>query len=166
LQSADGSAVVIDRTTPIAIPRVAMPRIVTSRIVTILVVILIGALTALVGAGPADAQTNAASVQAYYPSCLAAADIVQGKRPAADSEDAAKQLNRAALCFGALTAILNLQTYFKPEYAMCPPNNGQISTTQMVPVVTAYIKDHPDKLHDNFHQVAVAALTAAWPCSK
>jgi hypothetical protein len=40
----------------------------------------------------AHAQSDPNSGRAYLPSCLAAADIVQGKRPAADSEDAAKQL--------------------------------------------------------------------------
>ena len=40
----------------------------------------------------AHAQSDPNSGRVYLPSYLAAADIVQGKRPAADSEDAAKQL--------------------------------------------------------------------------
>ena len=48
----------------------------------------------------AHAQSEASSGRVYLPSCLAAANIVQGKHPAADSEDAAKQLKQAAICFG------------------------------------------------------------------
>jgi hypothetical protein len=100
----------------------------------------------------------------YYPSCLAAADIVQGKRPAADSENAARQLRQAAICFGALTAIQNLEPLFKPEFALCPSPNSNVSLAQMVLTVTVYLKSHPEQLHESFHQLAASALAASWPC--
>lgn len=68
----------------------------------------------------AHAQSDATSGRVYYPSCLAAAEIVQGKHPAADLEDAAKQLKQAATCFGAVTAIMNLEPFLKPEFAVWP----------------------------------------------
>jgi hypothetical protein len=114
----------------------------------------------------AHAQSNANSGKVFYPSCLAASDIVQGKHPAADSEDAAKQLRQAAICFGAVTAIMNVEPFFKPEFAVCPPPDTKVSLAQMVLVVTAHLKNHPELLQDNFHQLAVTALAAAWPCSK
>ena len=73
----------------------------------------------------AHAQSDANSGRVYLPSCLAAAEIVQGKHPATDSEDAAKQLKQAAICFGAVTAIMNLEPFFKPEFAVCPPGRQQ-----------------------------------------
>src|SRR5450432_976339 len=93
-------------------------------------------------ATPANAQNDPNSATVYYPSCLAAADIVQGKRPAADSEDASKQLKQAAICFGAMTAIMNLEPFFKSEVSMCAPADSKISVGQMVLVVTAYLKSH------------------------
>jgi len=123
-----------------------------------------GAIAAAVAGTQACAQSDANSGQTFYPSCLAAADIIQGKHPAADSPDAAKQLNQAALCFGALTAIMNVEQYFRPDYAMCPPDGTKVA--QMVPVVTAFLKNHPERLRENFHQLAVTALADAWPCSK
>jgi hypothetical protein len=116
--------------------------------------------------GPAPAQNDTSSVAVYLPSCLAAADIAQGKHPAADSTEAAKQLRRAALCFGAMTAIMNLEAYFKPEFAMCPKADKTVSLNQMVLTVTGYLKNHPEQLRDNFHRVAATALAAAWPCPK
>jgi len=117
--------------------------------------------------GPqAYAQSDPSRAAIYYPSCLAAADIVQGKRPAADSPEASKQLTRAALCFGAITAIMNLAPLFKPEFAVCPPDDAKPSPAQMIPVVVDLLKKHPEQMNSNFHQVAVSALVAAWPCSK
>ena len=114
----------------------------------------------------AFAQNDPNSGTVYYPSCLAAADIVQGRRPAADSEDAAKQLRQAAICFGAVTAIKNLEPFFKPEFGVCPPPNTNVSVGQMVLTVTAHLKIHPEQLRNNFHQLAATALAASWPCSK
>ena len=111
-------------------------------------------------------QTDTTSAMVYYPSCLAAADIVQGKHPAADSEDAAKQLKQAAICFGAVTAIMNLEPFFKPEFAMCPPADSKVSFAQMVLAITTHLKNHPEQLRNNFHQLAATALAASWPCSK
>ena len=81
----------------------------------------IGVLAAILIGTPAHAQSDPTSGAAFYPSCLAASDIVQGKRPATDSEDAAKQLRQASACFGAVTAIVKLAPLFKPEFAVCPP---------------------------------------------
>jgi hypothetical protein len=114
----------------------------------------------------AHAQSDATSGRVYYPSCLAAAEIVQGKHPAADSEDAAKQLTQAAICFGAVTAIMNLEPFLKPEFAVCPPADSKVSFAQMVLVITAHLKSHPEQLQSNFYQSAVTALATTWPCSK
>ena len=81
----------------------------------------IGVVAAVFIGTQVHAQSDATSGTAFYPSCLAAADIVQGKRPAADSEDAAKQLRQASVCFGAVTAIMKLEPLLKPEFAVCPP---------------------------------------------
>ena len=115
---------------------------------------------------PALAQTDPTSARVYYPSCQAAADIVQGRRPAADSEEASKQLRQAALCFGAVTAISSLETLFKTEFAACPPVARNVLSNQMVLVITAHLKNHPEQLNENFHRVAVTALATAWPCPK
>jgi Ssp1 endopeptidase immunity protein Rap1a len=114
----------------------------------------------------AHAQADATSGRVFYPSCLVAAEIVQGKHPAADSEDAAKQLKQAAICFGAVTAIMNLESFFKTEFAVCPPADGKVSFAQMVLVITTHLKNHPEQLQNNFHQTAAIALATAWPCSK
>jgi hypothetical protein len=127
---------------------------------------LLAGASALIFATQAVAQNDPNSAKVYYPSCMAAADIVQGKRPAADSEDATKQLNQAAICFGAVTAIMNLEPFFKPEYSACPPPEKKISVAQVVLAIAAHLKGHPEQMTSNFHQLAATALVAAWPCPK
>ena len=130
----------------------------------------IGVVGAILFAAQAHAQIDPTSGAAFYPSCLAASDIVQGKRPATDSEDAAKQLRQASACFGAVTAIVKLAPLFKPEFAVCPPAdvvvNSKDGLAKMILSITAYLKNHPEQRPNNFHQTAVNALVAAWPCPK
>lgn len=126
----------------------------------------IAVAVALLLATPSHAQIDTNSAKVYFPSCQVAADIAQGKHPAADSVESAKLLRKAAICFGAITAIMNLEPFFKPEFSACPPADKKISLNQMVLTVTAYLKSHPEQLHDNFHQVAATALATAWPCPK
>jgi hypothetical protein len=130
----------------------------------------IGVAGAIFIAAQAHAQSDPASGTVFYPSCLAAADIVQGKRPATDSEDAARQLRQASACFGAVMAIMKLEPFLKPEFSVCPPSdiipNSKGAIAQMVLSITAYLKNHPEQRPNNFHQTAVNALVAAWPCPK
>jgi hypothetical protein len=130
----------------------------------------IGVVGTILFAAQAYAQSDPASGIVFYPSCLAAADIVQGKRPATDSEDAAKQLRQASACFGAVTAIMKLTPLFRSEFSMCPPPgivpDSRSAFAQMIVAVAAYLKNHPEQRPNNFHQTAVNALVAAWPCPK
>jgi hypothetical protein len=68
------------------------------------------------------------------------------------------------MCFGAVTALMNLEPFFKPEFAMCPPQGSRVSYSQMLLVIAAYLRSHPEKLHENFHLLAALALHLAWPC--
>ncbi len=123
-------------------------------------------VAAIFVASQAYAQGDPSRAAIYYPSCLAAADIVQGRRPATDSPEAAKQLTRAAICFSALNAIVSLAPLFKPEFSICPPATSTPAPAQMIPIVVDHLKKHPEQMNGNFHQVAVSALMAAWPCAK
>lgn len=123
----------------------------------------IAILAALLVSAPAYAQ-NDISANAYLPSCATALDIVQGRRPAADSPEAAGQLRRAAMCFNAVNAVLAMQPYFQREYAMCAPGNAQVTANQALPVIIAYLGAHKDKLGEKFHALAANALAEKWPC--
>src|SRR3974390_1828773 len=122
----------------------------------------IGIVAALIIGTKAHAQSDATSAIVYYPSCLAAAEIVQGKHPAADCEDAAKKLKQAAICFGAETAVMNLEPFFKPEFAVCPPADSKVSLAQMILAITEHLKSHREQLHNNFHQLAATILASTW----
>jgi hypothetical protein len=108
---------------------------------------------------PARADATDASGTMFYQSCMAGASIMEGNPPS----DA---LDKAPMCFGAVTAIINLEPFLKPEFAMCPPEGSKISYGQMILVIADYLKKHPEQLHKNFHMLAMLALNTAWPCGK
>jgi hypothetical protein len=118
------------------------------------------ALLAMTAPASADADADAdnPSGTMFYQSCIAAASIIEGNAPS----DA---LDKASMCFGALTAIIKLEPFLKPEAAMCPPKGTKITYAQMILVVVNYLKTHPEKLHQNFHMLAMLALHEAWPCT-
>lgn len=125
--------------------------------------LMVVAAAVLLASAHAHAQ-DAASANAFLPSCAAALDIVQGKKPAADSPEAAGQLRRAAPCFGAVNAILNVQQFLKRDFAMCPPANTTVTAAQALPVIVAYLRARQSQLAENFHGLAVNALADKWPC--
>jgi hypothetical protein len=101
---------------------------------------------------------------AFYTSCMAAAEIVGGQRKLSEPESGISQLEQATMCFGSVTAIANLEAFFQPQFAMCPPQGSTISYAQMILVIAAYLGNHPKQLHQNFHRLAVVAIATAWPC--
>ena len=112
----------------------------------------------------ARADSGDASGTMFYASCMAAGDIMEDRLPRSGPEASADRFEKASMCFGAVTALMNLEPFFKPEFGMCPPPNTKISYYQMVLVVAANLKNHPEKLHENFHFLAALALHQAWPC--
>lgn len=127
------------------------------------IVALLASIFAVTVLQAARAQTDG-NATAYLPSCAAALDLVQGRKPAADSPEAAAQLRRAAMCFNAVNAVLNMQPYLQREYSACAPGNAQITAAQALPVVIAYLGAHRDQLGEKFHPLALAALAEKWPC--
>lgn len=113
---------------------------------------------------PAYATSNGASGTSFYASCMAAAEIVGGQVKPPKPGSGIGQLEQATMCFGSVTAIANLEAFFQPQFAMCPPQGSTISYAQMILVVAAYLRNHPEQLHQNFHGLAAVALATAWPC--
>jgi Rap1a immunity proteins len=136
-----------------------------SRRATMAASIVLAAMFGVLTVTPtAHAESGEANATMFYASCMAAADIVEGRPSPSDQDLAANPLVKATMCFGAVTALVNLEPFFKPEFGMCPPEGGRVSYAQAVLVIAAYLRNHPEKLHENFHSLAAVALHLAWPC--
>jgi hypothetical protein len=135
-------------------------------LIAIRVTVLAALLALPAVAAPARAASSEATGIMYYASCMTAADIMEGRPPPSDPQADANQLDKAAMCFGAVTAIANLEPFLKPEFALCPPKGSTISYAQMILVIAAYLRNHPERLNENFHTLAVLALNSSWPCLK
>ena len=127
---------------------------------------LVGGGLALLGVSTrAQAATDATGLF-FYASCMAADDITAGRPAPSDPQALESEVNKAAMCFGAVSAIGDLQPFLKPEFAMCVPKGGSISRAQMIFVVANYLRNHPEQLDKNFYTLALFALSTAWPCSQ
>ncbi len=122
------------------------------------------AIALVAGSVSARGASEDASAMLFYGSCMAAANIVGGTPTPSNAQAGADDLDKAPMCFGAITAITKLEPLLKSEFAMCPPRG--VSFGEIVLVVTNYLRSHPDQLHENFHRLAVSALREAWPCSR
>jgi Rap1a immunity proteins len=59
-------------------------------------------------------------------------------------------------CMGAVAAIIRV------DPSTCPPKDSTIG--QGVRVVVKYIDSRPERLHEDFNDLAAEALRIAWPC--
>jgi hypothetical protein len=50
---------------------------------------------------------------------------------------------------------MNLEPFFKSEFAVCPPADSKVSFAQMVLAITAHLKSHPQQLRNVYRRVLV-----------
>jgi Rap1a immunity proteins len=121
-------------------------------------------VVALLGSAIQVHAENNASGMLFYRYCMAAADIVGGERKPPTADSMREQLEQASPCFAAVTALMELEPLFAPEFAMCPPAGTKVSNAQVHLIIAEFLKKHPEKLHENFHRLAALAVALTWPC--
>jgi hypothetical protein len=72
----------------------------------------------------------------------------------------------SGMCWGAFTALQQSLVYSdsdgKPLLGVCAPAEG--TRLQLVQVFSSYARQHPEKHHYEFMDMALIALSAALPC--
>jgi Ssp1 endopeptidase immunity protein Rap1a len=97
---------------------------------------------------PASAQ----SANTMMPACKAYVDGVV--RPFMDAQIEFFEYGR---CFGFVEGLAYTG-------AFCVPSG--VNKNQAVAVVIKYIEARPERMHERFGDLALEALTAAWPCKR
>ena len=64
----------------------------------------------------------------------------------------------AALCAGIISGLAYR------DIDSCPPTG--VTGRQMERVVVQYIDAHPARMHEDFRELALEAMKAAWPCKR
>jgi Rap1a immunity proteins len=65
-----------------------------------------------------------------------------------------RNILRQGECIGAVAAITHI------DVTVCPPKDSNVE--QAIRIVVQYIDGHPARLQENFYDLAVEALRAAW----
>jgi hypothetical protein len=71
-----------------------------------------------------------------------------------DETNDQRNILRQGECIGAVAAITHI------DVAVCPPKDSNVE--QAIRIVVQYIDGHPARLQENFYDLAVEALRAAW----
>ena len=98
----------------------------------------------MMGCGAASAETDLNSANAVMQGCR---DLI--------SPDSKRNVWEQTYCAGLIAGL---------RYASCSPNNAQ--TGQIVRVVIQYIDALPARMHEDFRNLALEAMKAAWPCPR
>lgn len=108
----------------------------------------------LMSSANAVAEEDVLSGNDMYPGCKALVE----KR--AYNE---KIMGEANFCSGMLTALAFVAPAINnPDVRSCPPSST--SALQTARVVLKYLDEHPERMHEDFRQLAIEAFHRAWPC--
>jgi len=61
-----------------------------------------------------------------------------------------------------VSALVGVAPLLPPHYRFCIP--GDVTAGETVQVVVAYLESRLSRLHEDFPQLAIAAMRQAWPC--
>src|SRR5262245_40957951 len=81
------------------------------------------------------------------------------------AETQAMKFNTAwqqGICVGIIAGLSAVGKDLPPGASWCGRQN--VTIEQMVRVVVAYIERRPQRMHEDFRQLAVEAFHEAWPC--
>jgi hypothetical protein len=103
----------------------------------------------------ADAQSDDHNNSANYvlPAC---------QRYIARSNSNSLNTLREGLCAGLIEGLFYLAHLLPPERRSCAPES--VTTGQVLRVAVAYIERRPQRMHENFKELALDAFHDAWPC--
>jgi hypothetical protein len=85
-----------------------------------------------------------------------AASIVPGCRSSTSADDSSRAFEEG-VCIGLLKGL-----YYLSTGACIPP---AVTMGEIARIVVRYVDDHPARQQEDFREIALEALRAAWPCS-
>jgi Rap1a immunity proteins len=115
--------------------------------------VLLGLLAGTLLAGNADAQQSLRSANELVPAC---------KNFLAERGTTLKDGFDQGLCVGLLDAVNYLTGNLPPDFSSCNPKG--VTVGQQVRVFLAYVERRPQRLHEDFRNLAIEAFHEAWPC--
>ena len=89
-------------------------------------------------------------------------NFLQNRRPRLDSDRSLTDILDQGLCAGTLNGLSYLTRYLPPHLSSCVPEG--VTTGQQIRVVLAYVGRRPQRMHEQFQDLAIEAFHEAWPC--
>jgi hypothetical protein len=102
------------------------------------------------------ASGHSASAQIYR----SGSDLLEGCRDLVANRETAP----GVYCLATVIATRNLAQYLMESMRSCPPT--ETTNGQVVRLVTKYMEDHPERLHEPHQAVILLALRETYPCKR
>jgi hypothetical protein len=118
-------------------------------------VLVLGFLAAALSTQNADAQSGQRSADKMVPACQQL--LVQPK------QNTLASAFDLGICTGLLEGLIYMSEYLPPDRRPCYAKN--VTPVQIVRVILAYIEGRPQRMHEDFRELAIEALHDAWPCN-
>jgi len=95
--------------------------------------------------------------------CSRADDSAPGKAPLSGDLG---NISMQGICVGAVGGMRYLANdgTTQSEHATCIPS--AVTNGQALSVVVRYLRNHPERLHEQFESLVLAAFVEAWPCKR
>jgi len=128
-------------------------------------IVLVLVLAMPCSAAPANAEENMGSANYMLPLCKTWLKIgiekdVETIKNILKTDPV--QLTTSGMCAGVV--VVGIEEALRMLELLCPPEG--VTNDQLVRMVVARLKRHPEWLHEDFIVPASAAMEAAWPCHK
>jgi len=69
---------------------------------------------------------------------------------------------RTDICVGEISGLVHVGRLLPRHISSCKPPD--VTRGQATRMVVAYIEAHPERIHDDFTELALEAMHDAWPC--
>jgi Rap1a immunity proteins len=115
--------------------------------------VLLGLLAGALLAENADAQQNIQSANYMVPACQNF--LAHRNTNFIDMLD-------QGVCVGTINGLSYLAEFLPPHLSSCAPKEA--TAGQKIRVFLAYIQRRPQRMHEDFQDLAIEAFHEAWPC--
>ena len=122
--------------------------------------VLLGLLAAALLTETVDAQENDVySANVIVPGCQR---FLREATGSGNNPTSSVEAFQSDVCTGTIGGLARAILFLPPDRRSCPPKG--VTRGQIVRVVFASIERRPQRMHEDFRDLAIEAMHEAWPC--
>jgi hypothetical protein len=112
----------------------------------------------------AETQSGSSTGREMLQHCGTADRVASHQLSPSEAAPTTEEAMIQGFCLGAVSGVsfLAAASTKNTQYPICVPQSAP--SAQVLSVVVRYLRNHPERLNDNFLWIIMGALREAWPC--